>query len=58
MEMALDHLGERPLHLSYDIDACDPMIAPSTGTAVRGGLTYREAHYVAGAPILACVDFR
>ncbi|EDQ89232.1 uncharacterized protein MONBRDRAFT_37086, partial [Monosiga brevicollis MX1] len=49
MEMALDHLGERPLHLSYDIDACDPAIAPSTGTAVRGGLTYREAHYVAEA---------
>lgn len=25
------------------------MIAPSTGTAVRGGLTYREAHFVAEA---------
>eukprot|EP00043_Microstomoeca_roanoka_P000534 m.28012 g.28012 ORF g.28012 m.28012 type:complete len:384 (+) comp10365_c0_seq1:171-1322(+) len=49
MEMALDHLGSRPLHLSYDIDACDPIIAPSTGTAVRGGLSYREAHYVAEA---------
>ena len=24
MEMALDHLGERPLHVSYDIDAIDP----------------------------------
>ena len=24
MEMALDHLGDRPLHLSYDIDAIDP----------------------------------
>lgn len=50
MEMTLDHLLERkqrPLHLSYDIDAVDPMIAPSTGTIVRGGLTYREAHYVA-----------
>lgn len=49
MEMALDHLNNRPLHLSYDIDACDPVIAPATGTAVRGGLTYREAHYVAEA---------
>jgi len=47
MEMALDKLGERPLHVSYDIDACDPGIAPSTGTAVRGGLNFREAHYVA-----------
>eukprot|EP00045_Choanoeca_perplexa_P015436 m.193806 g.193806 ORF g.193806 m.193806 type:complete len:379 (+) comp16990_c0_seq1:134-1270(+) len=49
MEMALDHLDGRPLHMSYDIDACDPAIAPSTGTAVRGGLTYREAHFVAEA---------
>lgn len=51
MEMALDHLlkdnPERRLHLSYDIDAVDPLLAPATGTAVRGGLTYREAHYVA-----------
>jgi len=39
--------GKRPLHLSYDIDSIDPHFAPSTGTSVRGGLTYREAHYVA-----------
>jgi arginase len=37
----------RPLHLSYDIDACDPAIAPATGTLVRGGFSFREAHYVA-----------
>eukprot|EP00055_Hartaetosiga_balthica_P010676 m.46330 g.46330 ORF g.46330 m.46330 type:complete len:358 (+) comp7263_c0_seq1:247-1320(+) len=49
MEMAFDHLGNCPLHLSYDIDACDPVIAPSTGTAVRGGLSYREAHFIAEA---------
>lgn len=51
MEMALDHLlkedPHRRLHLSYDIDAIDPVWAPATGTAVRGGLTYREALYVA-----------
>jgi arginase len=47
MEMALADLGDRPLHCSYDIDACDPAIAPSTGTTVRGGLTFREAHFVA-----------
>ncbi len=39
--------GERPLHLSYDVDAIDPHFAPSTGTRVRGGLNYREAHYIA-----------
>lgn len=31
----------------YDIDATDPGVAPSTGTPVRGGLTYREAHFIA-----------
>ena len=41
--------GERPLHLSYDIDSVDPHFAPSTGTRVRGGLNYREAHYIAEA---------
>jgi len=39
----------RPLHCSYDIDGVDPAFAPSTGTAVRGGLTFREAHYVVEA---------
>lgn len=43
------HLKDRPLHMSYDIDAVDPILAPATGTAVRGGLTFREAHYVAEA---------
>jgi arginase len=47
MDEALEHLKGRPLHLSYDIDSVDPLLAPATGTAVRGGLTYREAHFVA-----------
>lgn len=47
MEMALDHLGDKAIHLSYDIDAIDPLYAPSTGTPVRGGLTWREGHFVA-----------
>lgn len=34
------------LHLSYDIDALDPMFAPHTGTAVRGGLTFREGNFI------------
>jgi arginase len=53
MDMALSHLlqedGNRPLHVSYDIDAIDPVLAPATGTTVRGGLTFREAHFVAEA---------
>ena len=31
------------LHVSFDVDFLDPEIAPGTGTAVRGGPTYREA---------------
>jgi len=49
MEMALERIdrkGVRPLHLSFDIDGCDPTIAPGTGTLARGGLSYRESHYV------------
>ena len=38
-----------PLHLSLDIDACDPSVAPATGTAVQGGLSYREAHFICEA---------
>jgi arginase len=48
MDMALGWIGtDTPIHLSFDIDALDPMWAPSTGTAVRGGLTLREGDYIA-----------
>src|SRR5690606_11728503 len=30
------------LHVSFDMDAMDPSVAPGVGTDVRGGLTYRE----------------
>ncbi|CAL8283822.1 unnamed protein product [Lota lota] len=49
MEETLDHLlarSQRPLHLSFDIDAFDPSLAPATGTPVNGGLTYREGIYI------------
>ena len=32
------------VHVSLDMDALDPEVAPGVGTAVRGGLSYREAH--------------
>lgn len=38
--------GKKPIHLSYDIDAIDPSVAPATGTPVVGGLTYREGVYI------------
>lgn len=34
------------IYLSFDMDALDPRHAPGVGTAVTGGLTYREAHLV------------
>ena len=32
-------LGDRPVYLTFDIDALDPAYAPGTGTPVWGGLT-------------------
>jgi arginase len=37
---------DRPIHVSFDMDAIDPSEAPGTGTPVKGGLSYREAHLV------------
>jgi arginase len=37
MDMALDHVNpnrDRPIHLSFDVDALDPTVAPSTGESV------------------------
>ncbi len=34
------------VHVSFDLDVCDPSIAPGVGTVVKGGLDYREAHVV------------
>jgi arginase len=36
--------GTAGVHLSFDLDGVDPEYAPGVGTAVAGGLTYREAH--------------
>lgn len=35
------------LWVSFDVDSLDPILAPGTGTTVRGGLTYREGHLLA-----------
>lgn len=48
MDMVLGWIGsDTPIHLSFDVDALDPMWAPSTGTPVRGGLTLREGDFIA-----------
>jgi arginase len=47
---AIDRVsGPGFVHVSLDLDALDPEVAPGVGTPVKGGLTYREAH-------LACED--
>jgi arginase len=48
IERALDLAGRGTggIHMSFDLDVCDPTIAPGVGTPVKGGLDYREAHMV------------
>ncbi len=42
---SLSHIaGPGFVHVSLDLDALDPEIAPGVGTPVQGGLSYREAH--------------
>lgn len=46
MERAIEHAskGTAGIHVSFDIDSCDPSVAPGVGTPKKGGLNYREAH--------------
>ena len=52
--------GTAGVHVSFDLDVCDPSIAPGVGTPVRGGLNYREAHLlmelIAESGALAAID--
>ncbi|MDQ5820174.1 MAG: arginase [Actinomycetota bacterium] len=42
---SLEHIsGPGFVHVSLDMDALDPDVAPGVGTPFRGGLSYREAH--------------
>jgi arginase len=47
MQQAIEIAGadNAPIHLSLDMDSLDPHEAPGVGTPVRGGLSYREAHF-------------
>ena len=44
--LALAGTDTAGVHVSFDLDVCDPTIAPGVGTPVKGGLDYREAHMV------------
>jgi len=42
--IAIASQGSAGYAVTFDVDALDPGDAPGSGTLVRGGLTYREAH--------------
>jgi arginase len=48
------------IHISFDIDAVDPLEAPGVGTPWPGGLTYREAHLamelLADTGLVSCME--
>jgi arginase len=48
MKSALERVtdGTDYVHVSLDLDAVDPTVAPGVGTPVKGGLDYREAHLI------------
>jgi arginase len=52
--------GTAGIHVSLDLDVCDPSVAPGVGTPVKGGLDYREAHMVmemlADSGLVAALD--
>ena len=62
VEQALGIAGKDTagVHVSFDLDVCDPSIAPGVGTPVKGGLDYREAHMlmemVADSGLLRALD--
>lgn len=48
MEEALQHAtnGTAGVHMSFDLDGMDPSQVPGVGTAVRGGINWREASLI------------
>ena len=42
--VAIATAGTSGIHVSFDLDVCDPAIAPGVDRLVKGGLDYREAH--------------
>jgi arginase len=44
--LSLAARGTAGIHVSFDMDVCDPTVAPGVGTPVKGGFEYREAHMI------------
>jgi len=46
MKEVLDAIENRPIHLSFDVDVCDAFYVRNNAVPIRGGLTFRESHFV------------
>ncbi len=44
--LGMDENKNIPIHVSWDIDGCDPSFIEATGTKSRCGISEREAHYI------------
>lgn len=53
-EAIADALGDRPVHISFDIDALDPAFAPGTEIASAGGISTRQALDLLAAVAARC----
>ena len=42
----LDPVGDKPFHISFDVDAIEPVHCFGTGTKFRGGLRPIEANHI------------
>lgn len=54
LDALLKLIGNRPLHVSLDIDGVDISEAPGTGILNKGGLSYREVSYICRAVAQSC----
>lgn len=41
-----DNDQDTPIHVSWDVDGCDPSFITATGTRARCGLSERESHFI------------
>ena len=59
-KVSLEGQGAAGIHVSFNMDVCDPDIAPGVGTPIKGGLDYREAHMlmeiIADSGLLTALD--
>lgn len=44
--LSADDHQKNPIHISFDVDGCDPSFMAATGTRARCGLSEREAHFI------------